>query len=113
VDDSPYKNVLNDPYNAVHPLTFTFQSEKRTKKKPYLLLELWLFLKGLKESGSLVQVYCRQNSEFGTTRLFPGDEVYERFKTVIPKDRRGFEDPYVGPPMPGAPYTNVGNPTDM
>jgi hypothetical protein len=37
VDDSPYKNVLNDPYNAVHPLTFTYFTEKSTKKKPYLI----------------------------------------------------------------------------
>jgi hypothetical protein len=37
VDDSPYKNVLNDPYNAVHPVTFTNFTEKSTKKKPYLI----------------------------------------------------------------------------
>ena len=111
VDDTPYKNVLNDPYNAVHPQTFTFTSEKR-KKKPYLLWDLWPFLQALKESGLPVREYCRRSSRFGTPRLFPGDEEYERFKTAVPKDRRGFEDPYVGPPMPGAPYTNVVNPAD-
>jgi hypothetical protein len=36
VDDTPYKNVLNDPYNAVRPVTFTYFMEKSTKKRPYL-----------------------------------------------------------------------------
>jgi hypothetical protein len=113
VDDTPYKNVLNDPYNAVHPMTFTYFMEKSTKKRPYLTYQLWPFLKGLKESGLPVPLYCRQHSLFGSMRLFPGDEEYERYKTVIPRDQRGFEVPYVGPHIPGAPYTNVGNPSHM
>jgi hypothetical protein len=28
VDDSSYKNVLNNPYNAIHPVTFTYFMEK-------------------------------------------------------------------------------------
>jgi hypothetical protein len=113
VDDTPYKNVLNNPYNAVHPLTFTYFMEKNSKKRPYLTYQLWPFLKGLKESGLPIPVYCRQNSLFGSTRLFPGDEEYERYKTVIPRDQRGFEVPYLGPHIPGAPYTNVGGPSVM
>jgi hypothetical protein len=113
VDDTPYKNVLNDPYNAVHPQTFTYFSEKKSKKGPYLTYQLWPFLKGLKELGLPVPVYCRQNSLFGSTWLFPGDEEYEHYKTIIPKDQRGFEVPYVGPHIPGAPYTNVGGPSVM
>jgi hypothetical protein len=35
VDDTPYKNVLNDPYNAVHPVTFTYFMMKNMKKRPY------------------------------------------------------------------------------
>jgi hypothetical protein len=80
---------------------------------PYLTNQLWPFLKGLKESRLPVPVYCRQNSLFGSTRLFPGDEEYERYKTIIPRDQRGFEVPYVGPHIPGAPYTNVGGPSVM
>jgi hypothetical protein len=113
VDDTPYKNVLNDPYNAVHPLTFTHFTEKNSKKRPYLTYELWPFLKGLKESGLPVPVYCRQNSLFGSTRLFLGDEEFEHYKTVIPRDQRGFEVPYLGPHIPGAPYTNVSGPSVM
>jgi hypothetical protein len=112
VDDTPYKNVLNDPYNVIHPVTFTYFTEKSTKKRPYLTYQLWPFLKGLKESGLPVPVYYRQHSLFGSKRLFPGDEEYERYKTVIPRDQRGFKVPYVGP-LPGAPYTNVGNPSHM
>ena len=59
VDDSSNKNVLNDPYNAVHPVIFTYFIEKITKKKPYLVRQLWPFLKGLKDSGLSVPVYCR------------------------------------------------------
>jgi hypothetical protein len=113
VDDTPYKTVLNDPYNAIHPLTFTYFTEKNTKKRPYLTYQLWPFLKGLKESGLPVPVHCRQNSLFGSTRLFPGDEEYEYYKTVIPRDQRGFKVPYLGPHIPGASYTNVGGPSVM
>jgi hypothetical protein len=113
MDDTPYKNVLNDPYNAVHPLTFTYFMEKNSKKRPYLTYQLWPFLKGLKESGLSIPVYCRQNSLFGSRRLFPGDEEYERYKTIIPRDQRGFKVPYLGPHISGAPYTNVGGPSDM
>jgi hypothetical protein len=113
VDDTPSKNVLNDPYNPVHPVTFTYFSKKNTKKRPYLTYQLWPFLKGLKESGLSVLVYCKEYSLFGSRRLFPGDEEYERYKIVIPRDQRGFEVPYLSPHIPGAPYTNVGNPSHM
>jgi hypothetical protein len=113
VDDSPYKNVLNDPYNAVYPLTFTYFTEKSTKKKPYLIHQLRPFLKGLKDSSLPVPVYYREHSLFGSRRLFPGNEEYECFRTVILRDQRGFDVPYLGLHIPGAPYTNVGRPSDM
>jgi hypothetical protein len=59
MDDSPYKNVLNDSYNVVHLLTFMYFTEKSTKKKPYLTHQLWPFLKVLKDSGLSVPIYCR------------------------------------------------------
>jgi hypothetical protein len=113
VDDSPYKNALNDPYNAVHPVTFTYFMEKNTKKKPYLIYQLWPFLKDLKDSGLSVPMYCREHNLLGSRQLFPGDEEYERFRTVILRDQRGFSVPYLGPHIPGAPYTNIGGPSDM
>jgi hypothetical protein len=113
VDDSSYKNVLNDPYNVVHPLTFTYFMEKSTKKKPYLTHQLWPFLKGLKDSGLLVPVYYREHNLFASRRLFPGNEEYERFRTITLRDQRGFDVPYLGPHIPGAPYANVGGPLDM
>jgi hypothetical protein len=42
-----------------------------------------------------------------------GDEEYERFRTVILRDQRGFDVPFFGPHIPGAPYTSVGEPSDM
>ena len=113
VDDSPYKNVLNDPYNVVHPLTFTYFTKKSINKKPYLIHQLWPFLKGLKDSGLLVLVYCRQHSLFGSRQLFPGDEEYECFRTVILRDQREFNVPFLGPHISGVPYTNIGWPSDM
>ena len=113
VDDTPYKNVLNDRYNVVHPVTFTYFSERKMKKRPYLTYQLWPFLKGLKESGLLIPVYCRQHSLFRSKWLFLENEEYETYKTVISRNQRGFEVPYLGPHIPGAPYTNVGNPSHM
>jgi hypothetical protein len=112
VDDSSYKNVLNDPYNAIHPVTFMYFTEKNTKKKPYLIYQLWPFLKDLKDLGLPVLVYCREHSLFGSRQLFPGDEEYEHFRTVILRDQRRFDVPYIGPHILGAPYTNVGRPSD-
>jgi hypothetical protein len=112
VDDLPYKNIKNDPYNVVHPQTFMYFTEKNMKK-PYLLQQLWPFFQGLKDSGLPVPMYCRQHRAFGNQRLFLGDEEYERFATIRPRDQRGFEVPYVGLPMLGAPYTNVGGPSDL
>jgi hypothetical protein len=113
VDDTPYKNVLNDPYNAIHLVTFTYFTEKSTKKKPYLIHQLWPFLKGLKNSGLPVPMYCRQHNLFGSRRLFPGDEEYEHFRTIILSDQTGFDVPFLGPHILGAPYTNVGGQSDM
>jgi hypothetical protein len=97
MDDSSYKNVLNNPYNTIHPVTFTYFMEKSTKKKPYLIHQLWPFLKGLKDSGLSIPVYCREHSLFGSRWLFPVNEEYERFRTVILRDQRRFDVPYLGP----------------
>jgi hypothetical protein len=103
VDDSSYKNVLNNPYNTVHPVTFMYFMEKSTKKKPYLIHQLWPFLKGLKDSGLPIPLYCRQHSLFDSRRLFLGDEEYEHFRTVILRDQRGFDVPFLGPHILEAP----------
>ena len=113
VDDSPYKNVMNNPYNAIHPQSFTYFFKKSTKNKPYLLLQLWPFLQGLKELGLSIPVYCREHSLFGSKWLFPKNKEHERFKTVWLKDQRGFKVPYVDLSMPNAPYTNVGGPSNL
>ena len=83
VDDLSYKNVLNDPYNAVHPLTFSYFIKKNIKKKPYLINQLWPFFKGLKNSGLPIPMYCKEHNLFGSRQLFLGNEDYECFKNVI------------------------------
>jgi hypothetical protein len=43
VDDTPYKNVLNDPYNAIHPQTFTYFSNKNRRRGLILLISFGPF----------------------------------------------------------------------
>jgi hypothetical protein len=50
---------------------------------------------------------------FNSRQLFPRNEEYERYRTIILRDQRGFDVPYLGPHILGAPYTNIGGPSDM
>ena len=90
VDDSPYKNVANTPWNAVHPTPYTFESKESENKRNYLVGELIPWLTSLKESKLPVPEYCQKHSEFGQRRLFPGDEAYSLFSPHIdcPKRKR-------------------------
>jgi len=96
VDDTPYKNIKNNPFNAVHPPTCTLYSEKSLKngRKPFLIEVLRPFLQGLKDSNLPVPAYCEANQRVGQRRCFPGDVDFERFKDVVPRCQLGFETPY-------------------
>jgi NLI interacting factor-like phosphatase len=74
VDDSPYKNVRNNMWNAVHPEPFIGAHPERYPG--YLLRELMPWLRRLKESGQTVPEYCRNNPRFGHARLQEGDAMY-------------------------------------
>ena len=74
VDDSPYKNVRNNRWNAVHPEPFIGAHPQRSVG--YLQRELMPWLRRLKESGQTVPEYCRNNPGFGNLRLQEGDAMY-------------------------------------
>ena len=96
IDDTPYKNIKNSPFSAVHPPTCTQYSERsfRNGKQPFLIEVLQPFLQGLKDSNLAVPAYCEQNHKVGQRRCVPGDADFERFKDVVPRCQRGFEIPF-------------------
>ncbi|KAG0572658.1 hypothetical protein KC19_VG114400 [Ceratodon purpureus] len=54
VDDSPQKNLLNDPHNAVHPPTWSGDGDDR-----FLTMTLKPWLEGLFRSGEAVPEYVK------------------------------------------------------
>jgi hypothetical protein len=74
VDDTPYKNVRNNRWNAVHPTAFIGAFPQRSFG--YLEHQLMPWLRRLKESGQTVPEFCRNNAGFGTHRLQEGDALY-------------------------------------
>ena len=59
IDDTPYKNLLNPPHNAVHPPSFDGRGDSRTA--PYLTKHLAPYLRRLVTSGLPVQTFVEQN----------------------------------------------------
>jgi hypothetical protein len=55
VDDSPQKNLLNDPHNAVHPPTWSGDDNDR-----FLTMTLKPWLEGLFKSGEVVTDYVKR-----------------------------------------------------
>ncbi len=78
IDDSPYKNALNNPFNAFHPPTCTMYSETKLKKgrKPFLLQTLMPLLYKLYCSGQSVPEFMQAHQTFGQRRVFPDDAWY-------------------------------------
>jgi hypothetical protein len=67
VDDSPYKNVRNNMWNAVHPTVFIGSHPERSVG--YLEREFMPWLRHMKDSGQTVPDYCRNNPGFGSACL--------------------------------------------
>jgi hypothetical protein len=74
VDDSPYKNVRNNIWNAVHPTMFIGSHPERSLG--YLEYELMPWLKRMKDSGQTVPDHCRNNPRFGSARLQEGNAAF-------------------------------------
>jgi hypothetical protein len=96
VDHIPYRNVLNSPYNAVHPPPCTMYSEKTKKggKLPFLQAVMIPFLESFLSSGLSVPEFCEQNATVGLPRCMPGSPLHNRYVLVTPECQKGFEVPY-------------------
>ena len=86
IDDTPYKNVLNNPYNALHPPTCTMYTERKLKPgvKPFLNQTLQPFLFKLRSSGCTVPEFCEAHHKIGKRRMFPSDPLYHKYKELVP-----------------------------
>ena len=71
IDDSPYKNVRNDMWNAVHPSPF--HSSTEPAGTAWFRHQMIPWLRGLKHSGQTVPRFCKANQGFGQRRLLPDD----------------------------------------
>jgi hypothetical protein len=84
VDDTPYKNVLNNPYNAVHPPRCTMRSETKAGEEPYFTSVLHPFFWRLFRSGMTVPEFCAANRKVGKRRLLPHHPMHKVYKELVP-----------------------------
>ena len=76
IDDSPYKNVRNNMWNAIHPLPFHSVNERA--RTAWFRHQLIPWLRGLKHFGLSVPRFCEANQGFGQRRLLPDDGEAKR-----------------------------------
>ena len=76
IDDSPYKNVRNGMWSAVHPLPFHIVNE--SVGKAWFRHQLIPWLRRLKQSGQTVPRFWEANQGFGQRRLLPDDGEAKR-----------------------------------
>ncbi|CAK9324977.1 unnamed protein product [Citrullus colocynthis] len=79
VDDSPYKSLLNPPYTAVFPYSYTFLDEKDTSLGAGG--DLRIYLEGLAEAEN-VQKYVGQNP-FGQKPISEGSASWDFYHMVL------------------------------
>ena len=71
IDDSAYKNVRNDMWNAVHPLPF--HSVNEPAGTAWFRHQLIPWLRRLKHSGQSVPKFCEANQGFDQRHFLPDD----------------------------------------
>ena len=71
IDDSPYKNVRNNMWNAVHPSSY--QSVNEPAGTAWFRHQLIPWLHCLKHLGQTVPRFCEANQGFGQRRLLPDE----------------------------------------
>ena len=76
IDDSPYKNVRNEMWSAVHPLPFHIVNEPAGTA--WFRHQLIPWLRRLKQSGQTVPRFCETNQGFGQRRLLHDDGEAKR-----------------------------------
>ena len=76
IDDSPYKNLRNGIWSAVHPLPFHIVN--KSAGMAWFRYQLIPWLRRLKQSGQTVPRFCEANQGFGQRRLLPDDGEAKR-----------------------------------
>ena len=76
IDDSPYKNVRNGMWSAVHPLPFHIVNEP--VGTAWFRHQLIPWLRRLKQSGQTISRFCKANQGFGQRWLLPDDGEAKR-----------------------------------
>ena len=89
IDDSSYKNVRNDMWNAVHPSPFHSATEPAGTAWFHHQLIPWL--RELKHSGQTVPRLCEANQGFGHRRLLPDDREAKRVLLSLRAGPRALE----------------------
>lgn len=86
IDDSPYKNVLNDPFSAFHPTSCTQYSEAKLKpgSKPFFLQVLKPLLQKLLNSWKSVPDFFKANATYGQARILSDDPRFKLLKMLAP-----------------------------
>ena len=76
IDDSPYKNVRNGMWSAVHP--WPFYSVNELTGTAWFRHQLIPWLRRLKHSRQTVPRFCEANQGFGQRRLLPDNGEAKR-----------------------------------
>lgn len=68
IDSYPLTNILNDPFNAIHPTRYLREAEDEKSNKPYLTTVHMSYLRKLRNSnGMSVPDFCERYA-FGQER---------------------------------------------
>ena len=89
IDDSPYKNVRNNMWNAVHPSSF--HSSTKPAGTAWFRHQMIPWLRGLKHSSQSVPRFCEANQGFGQRCLLPDDGEAKRVLLSLRAGPRALE----------------------
>ena len=89
IDDSPYKNVRNDMWNAIHPSPF--HSSTKPAGTAWFRHQMIPWLRQLKHSSQTVPRFCKANQGFGQRRLLPDEDEAKRVLLSIRSGPRALE----------------------
>ena len=89
IDDSPYKNVMNDMWNVVHPSPF--HSATEPARTAWFCHQLIPWLLELKNFGQTVPRFYEANQGFDQRRLLPDDGEVKRVLLSLRVGQRALE----------------------
>lgn len=93
INNVPFRNVLNDPYWAIHPTSFKYAFERDTNKESYLIKHVESFLAVLMDSGLAIPLFNPKNPHVDTFKacFMLWNEAHRSIRPVHPTWALGFE----------------------